>query len=253
MKPYSQNKVLIWFAAGGLVGSYLPRTEISHRISLILHQTLHLYPPWYHLPLIAFLCALLFSPFTRLLKRWCRNWKSRNPPFTIIEGTALFASGAATASFLSGSLHYHLHDYATDTKLAILVWGGAGVTFLLSSAIWAYLSAPASAQVSASDPLVDSPITDDSGDILGRVPFVDALYQELKNFPYQDSFVFGLNGEWGVGKTSILNLLKNRLNSDKGMIRVDFNPWYFTSPQVVLRRFYESISVAINEQFFFQI
>jgi predicted KAP-like P-loop ATPase len=252
MNPRSfLSKALICFTAGGLVGSYLPRTDVSQQLSRFLHQLLFLYPAWFHLPLIAFLFALLFSPFARLLNRCYQNWRSGNPPFTIIEAAAFFMSGAVVASLLNGSMLFRLRDYPQDIQLAILVWGGAAISFFLSSAVWAYMSPQLAEEIPASDPLVDSPIGKDSDDTLGRVAFVDALYQELKSFPYQDSFVFGLNGEWGVGKTSILNLLRNRLRADKGTLLVEFNPWYFPSPEVVLRRFYESISIAINEQFFF--
>jgi hypothetical protein len=59
--------------------------------------------------------------------------------------------------------------------------------------------------------LSDSPITDGRQDRLRRGTFVNALYREIKFLPYEDSFCFGLYASWGEGKTSILNLLKNKL------------------------------------------
>ena len=98
---------------------------------------------------------------------------------------------------------------------------------------------------------MDVPISDDSEDVLGRVKFVDDFYSQIRNFPSEDSFVFGLNGPWGSGKTSLLNLLRNRLRKDKKIISLDFNPWYFQSAETITRRFYGSIAHAINQEFFY--
>jgi predicted KAP-like P-loop ATPase len=39
------------------------------------------------------------------------------------------------------------------------------------------------------------------------------------------SFVIGLNGEWGSGKTTYWHLMKEKLNEHKDIVIVEFNPW----------------------------
>lgn len=92
-----------------------------------------------------------------------------------------------------------------------------------------------------SEILSDSPITAESQDCLRRVPFVEALYQEITKLPFEDSFCFGLYGSWGEGKTSILNLLKNKLKENQETILFEFDPWYFASKELILKHFLEGL------------
>jgi KAP family P-loop domain len=72
--------------------------------------------------------------------------------------------------------------------------------------------------------LSDKPITDEGQDLLGRRPFVDKLYEQIIQLPTPRSFVFGLYGGWGEGKTFVLNLLHRRLASNSTIIPLRFNP-----------------------------
>src|SRR3989338_851139 len=89
--------------------------------------------------------------------------------------------------------------------------------------------------------LADSPITDESQDLLRRTSFVEALYQEIISLPFEDSFCFGLYGSWGEGKTSVLNFLKHKLQKNKEIILFEFDPWYFASKELILKHFLEGL------------
>lgn len=52
----------------------------------------------------------------------------------------------------------------------------------------------------------DKPISNENEDELNRMPFVKRLSKSICNYDSQDCLVIGLMGEWGSGKTSILNL-----------------------------------------------
>ena len=79
----------------------------------------------------------------------------------------------------------------------------------------------------------DKPISDVSDDLFRRGPFVDLLYQEIKSIPDTESVTIGLSGSWGSGKTSIINLVCQKLEKDRtngnlkpgDTIVVRFNPW----------------------------
>ena len=85
--------------------------------------------------------------------------------------------------------------------------------------------------------LSDSPITDESQDCLRRVPFTESLYREIISIPFEDSFCFGLYGSWGEGKTSVLNLLKNKLQKNQEIVLFEFDPWYLASKEAILKNF----------------
>ena len=54
-----------------------------------------------------------------------------------------------------------------------------------------------------------------------------------------EAFAFGITGEWGVGKTMFLSILKQTIR-DRAEI-VDFNPWMCSSPEQVTRDFFASL------------
>ena len=60
--------------------------------------------------------------------------------------------------------------------------------------------------------LPDEPITKDTEDSLKFMAFVKLLQKSIYNT--ETPFVYGVLGDWGVGKTSILRLLENELKND---------------------------------------
>ena len=89
--------------------------------------------------------------------------------------------------------------------------------------------------------LSDSPITDESQDQLRRLQFIDSLYGEITNLDFEDSFCFGLYGSWGEGKTSVLYLLKNKLQNNPDITLFEFDPWFLSAKEVILKNFLEGL------------
>jgi hypothetical protein len=89
--------------------------------------------------------------------------------------------------------------------------------------------------------LSDSPITDEKQDRLKRTCFIKNLYGQITSLPFDDSFCFGLYGNWGEGKTSAINLVKNRLHNDENNIIFEFDPWYLTSKEAILKYFIDEL------------
>lgn len=78
----------------------------------------------------------------------------------------------------------------------------------------------------------DSPIKDFDEDYLQQEKFVDHLKDILINYNSQESLVIQLRGEWGSGKSSILNMLKNSIENDDEEdlpLVMYFNPWNFST------------------------
>jgi predicted KAP-like P-loop ATPase len=244
-------RAFTWCVAGSLLGTYFPRSEPSHRLHESLRNVLVLYPAWAQLPMIVFLFLVFFRPVVDIVRRYRQNWHAGVRFFTIIDATVLFLTGWVAAALLNGSLPHTISGYSHSAATILMVWGGAGTLFLLTTIIFSYVPLKPTIDQATTDGLIDAPITDDAQDILGRLGFVQDFYAQIAKFPSENSFVFGLNGPWGSGKTSALNLLKNRLREDDSIILVDFNPWYFQSAETITRRFYENVAQAINHQYFY--
>ncbi len=95
----------------------------------------------------------------------------------------------------------------------------------------------------------DDPISDESEDLLGRGGFIDGLFRQVSNYPSSDSFVFGLYGRWGEGKTSVLNLLKKRLIQEDNEIIFEFDPWNYSSEEALVKAYYTGLYQVFNERY----
>ena len=88
----------------------------------------------------------------------------------------------------------------------------------------------------------DKPISNENEDELNRMPFVKRLSKSICNYGSQDCLVIGLMGEWGCGKTSILNLTFSEIKKEKDdWIFIDFNPWYFSNQDNLILQFFNRL------------
>lgn len=78
-------------------------------------------------------------------------------------------------------------------------------------------------------PLSDDPISSPSDDILGRDQFVRNLASALVSYPIGRSLVIALDGGWGAGKSSTLQLVERELARKHDLSVVWFRPWHYES------------------------
>ena len=98
----------------------------------------------------------------------------------------------------------------------------------------------------------DQPIATQTEDILGRVKFAQELGQNMLNWHNNDaSIVIALNGKWGSGKSSIIQLACNNIRGQlkKGKTQIIFfNPWMFKGQGKLSRRFFIEIAAGLQEK-----
>ena len=94
----------------------------------------------------------------------------------------------------------------------------------------------------------DKPIESAKEDTLKRATFSKQLANAILSYTAEDNFTIGLCGEWGCGKTSILNMviqemkiLTEKYDDDKKPIIVQFNPWNYSDRDQLLSQFFQSI------------
>lgn len=97
----------------------------------------------------------------------------------------------------------------------------------------------------------DEPIRFLDEDVLNRDAFVRGLFDEITHLNLEESFVFGLLGKWGDGKTSALNLLRLLLAYEKDFIIINFDPWNFKDEEAMLNAFFETVEKSLNKEYLF--
>ncbi|MCD9572348.1 KAP family NTPase [Pseudomonas protegens] len=102
----------------------------------------------------------------------------------------------------------------------------------------------------------DRAIENAASDALERGPFVASLIKTLVHTEYTSSgavascratgFVVGLTGEWGLGKSSVLNLLSLELNQMEHVVVATLNPWLFKGRDELIEAYFNSLREALG-------
>lgn len=248
-----------WIATSSLLGAcfsfwFIPKILDNSWVKYFFD--LRPSPTLFLLVSISFLLLpLTYKPFLVLYVRYKNNYTLKEIPFTYLDGITLFiAMIISTVTIFHGQIIKNIL-----LSEAVKLWGGTLSIFFLSwyglisykGKSFRVLAPPLSVNKPAStDFFPDEPITQENEDLLDRKQFVNDLYNQIIKYPFSDSFVFGLYGRWGEGKTSSLNLLKNKLYQNDDVIVFEFDPWHFSSQAALIKGFYEGLYGALNKKFF---
>jgi len=98
---------------------------------------------------------------------------------------------------------------------------------------------------------INDPIIHSGQDLLNRKKFVADLSNQIKSIPINltGSYTIGLNGSWGEGKTSILNLLEEKIKKSSEIMVIRFDPWNFENEGAIIKAFYNQLENAISNFF----
>lgn len=97
----------------------------------------------------------------------------------------------------------------------------------------------------------DRAIQKSADDILGRKSFSEKLAETISKYDSKESLVIALNGDWGSGKTSVINMVKEECGQKYNKIHiVDFNPWFYTDKHNLIFKFFSQLldALKINEK-----
>ncbi len=93
--------------------------------------------------------------------------------------------------------------------------------------------------------LPDYPIDKKENDLLKRSPLARKIAEMIGKFDGKESFVIGIEGSWGAGKTSFVNMALDELSTEEVII-VNFNPWNFSGQNELIEDFFDSLATAIK-------
>ena len=99
----------------------------------------------------------------------------------------------------------------------------------------------------------DRPITNSAQDKLNRTLFAKNLARCMLGHKDPNSFVVGLYGGWGTGKTSLLNLTleelhaagSNMLDEEKPIV-LNFSPWSYSGQDLLIYNFFRRLSSTLR-------
>lgn len=94
----------------------------------------------------------------------------------------------------------------------------------------------------------DRPVTKMTDDKLGRSYFSKVIANQIAESPSDESYVIGLTGPWGFGKTSILNMVEQELLAGSSAYVVWFNPWMFSGTEQLLTQFFRELSAQLGSK-----
>ncbi len=93
-------------------------------------------------------------------------------------------------------------------------------------------------------------LTDPAKDRLGFNAFARRLAESIVNSDPVAGLVIGVNGPWGSGKSTFLNLVRHHLSEMPASKRPDivsFNPWWFAGQRGLGARFLEQFEKALGD------
>lgn len=100
---------------------------------------------------------------------------------------------------------------------------------------------------SAINYFADNPILTASEDLLQRSKFVERIVREIDMIDASQGHVLAVTGQWGSGKTSVLNLVKDCLQN-KEMLVVDYNPWLLSGTEALVAGLFGEINAQLKQR-----
>lgn len=206
---------------------------------LVKYAWQYIDPKWYNDLIFALIIFCLVLSF---LYQFRKSFPSRNLSFIVISICLLYS-------------YYRFVDRSiwVFTELYYLSWlCYADIIFLLGVSSLILLVGPEKVTWQKNDNtfIEDVPIKNIVGDKLGYNNYAEQIAIKILNSHFDKSFAIGINGKWGLGKSSFIELIKSNIDLKakvpSGIIEIDFHPWNSNSPQAIIQDFFETVQEAIR-------
>ncbi|MGW4080374.1 KAP family P-loop NTPase fold protein [Streptomyces asiaticus] len=93
----------------------------------------------------------------------------------------------------------------------------------------------------------DDPIVREEDDLLNRRSLAAAVADEVAGMNADNGGVLAITGKWGTGKTSLLNLIANKLERNNTVRIIRFNPWFFSGTDQLMEFFFTELASQLQD------
>ncbi|MBD1398802.1 hypothetical protein H9Q13_16640 [Pontibacter sp. JH31] len=94
----------------------------------------------------------------------------------------------------------------------------------------------------------DKSVSQKTEDAFQRYSFAERISNLISSYQKEDSFVIGMYGKWGEGKSSVLNFIQIELADKDDIIVVNFNPWLFSGEAQLLLSFFQVLAASLDKK-----
>ncbi|WP_226023654.1 KAP family P-loop NTPase fold protein [Halomicrobium salinisoli] len=100
----------------------------------------------------------------------------------------------------------------------------------------------------AADDALEEPVNDQ----LGYDDFASHIAEVIQRKTPEDEFIIGIYGDWGSGKSTVLNFIEYYLENqtDESPLTVRFNPWWFSGQHDLFEKYLQELASALGEDRF---
>ncbi|MGV7116445.1 KAP family P-loop NTPase fold protein [Paenibacillus kyungheensis] len=136
---------------------------------------------------------------------------------------------------VNGSVTYNTRDLLSDLFDGIMIVAILNVVVFFVRFLFKESNEDVSKKEDITDP--DQPIEKIEHDLFNRSDFARTLSNVLNNISNK-SLTIGIFGNWGSGKSSFYNMIKEHSQIQKQEINfIEFKPWYFSTSDDLIKRF----------------
>lgn len=97
---------------------------------------------------------------------------------------------------------------------------------------------------------VDLPLNNPKLDRLGYAHFAEQIARVIVRMAPKEGIVIGLYGQWGTGKTTVVNFIRSYLNdypNQEKPVFLEFNPWWFSGRDDLTKRYFAELIAALGK------
>ena len=95
----------------------------------------------------------------------------------------------------------------------------------------------------------DSPVENYQQDLYGIDTFAKSIVNCLRSLNSPVGTVLAINGIWGSGKTSVLNMIRADLDKRKDIVHSEFKCWWFRSDEEIIISFINHLGTVLKNNF----
>ncbi len=94
--------------------------------------------------------------------------------------------------------------------------------------------------------ILDEPLTPDGEDELKRRGHAKDLAVKILFTKSDRAIAIGINGDWGSGKTSFFQMMKDEMKRFNNVVIIDFNPWRGYKENALYQDFFSALSESVG-------